>query len=100
MNWQAEAASINSKRAECANYLRSRIQDTFTAFSENFVTNRLDNEQIGYGHIGADTGYLRIVSFDGYSKQGDFATGLMALQSALDEISRTPHSGHSSSMCE
>ena len=44
------------------------------------------NEQIEYGHIGADTGYIRIVSFDGYSKQGDFATGLMALQSALDEI--------------
>ncbi len=44
------------------------------------------DEQIQYGHIGADTGYLRIVSFDGYSKQGDFATGLLALQSALDEI--------------
>ena len=44
------------------------------------------NEQIEYGHIGGDTGYLRIVSFSGYSKQGGFATGSMALQSALDEI--------------
>ena len=81
MNRQARAASINSKRAECADYSRSRIKHTFTALPENFATN-----QIEYGHIGADTGYLRIVSFGGYSKQGDFATGLMALQSALDEI--------------
>jgi Peptidase family S41 len=44
------------------------------------------NDQIEYGHIGADTGYLRIVSFSGYSKQAGFATGSIALQSALDEI--------------
>jgi hypothetical protein len=40
LNWQATAASINSKRAECANYSRSLIKHTFTALSENFATNR------------------------------------------------------------
>jgi hypothetical protein len=44
------------------------------------------NGQVEYGHIDPATGYLRIISFSGYSKQGDFASGSAALQSALDEI--------------
>lgn len=44
------------------------------------------NRQIEYGHIDAGTGYLRIISFSGYAKGGDFAAGMMALQSALDQI--------------
>jgi hypothetical protein len=44
------------------------------------------NDQIQYGHIDDATGYLRILSFSGYAKEGGFAGGLEALQSALDEI--------------
>ena len=44
------------------------------------------NGQIEFGRLGTTTGYLRIVSFSDYSKQHDFASGLTALQAALDEI--------------
>jgi hypothetical protein len=44
------------------------------------------NGQIEYGHAGKDTGYLRIMSFDGYSKNGVFAEGMAALEAALDTI--------------
>lgn len=44
------------------------------------------NGQIQYGHIDEGTGYLRIVSFSGYSAQGGFAEGLVNLEKALDEI--------------
>jgi hypothetical protein len=43
------------------------------------------NNQIQYGHVDAQTGYLRIVSFDDYAK-GGFEKGQQALESALDEI--------------
>ncbi len=44
------------------------------------------NDQIQYGHLDNDTGYLRILSFNGYSKQRGFAAGLQALEEALDAI--------------
>jgi hypothetical protein len=40
------------------------------------------NRQLQYSHIDDTTGYLRILSFGGYSRHGD----LMALESALDTI--------------
>ena len=48
------------------------------------------NDQVEYVHVDATTGYLRIRSFSGYSKEGGFATGLIALQTALDEIFSDP----------
>jgi C-terminal processing protease CtpA/Prc len=36
--------------------------------------------------VDKDTGYLRIVSFDDYSRNGVFADGMIALESALDTI--------------
>ena len=42
--------------------------------------------QLQYGHIDERTGYLRILSFSGFSKPDDFAAGLAALESALDTI--------------
>jgi C-terminal processing protease CtpA/Prc len=48
------------------------------------------NDQIQYGHIDNVTGYLRIVSFSGYSRHGGIAQGLMALESALDAIFTDP----------
>ena len=44
------------------------------------------NDQIAYGHIDHDTGYLRIQSFYGYSKNGAFAEGMANLEAALDTI--------------
>ena len=48
------------------------------------------NDQIQYGHLDDATGYLRILSFSGYSKAGGFAAGLEALEGALDEIFSDP----------
>ena len=48
------------------------------------------NDQIQYGHIDDATGYLRIISFSGYSKEGGFAGGLGALEAALDAIFSEP----------
>ncbi len=44
------------------------------------------NDQIQYGHIDEATGYLRILSFSNYVKEGGFAAGLAALEAALDDI--------------
>jgi hypothetical protein len=44
------------------------------------------NDQIQYGHIDEATGYLRILSFSNYVKEGGLAAGLVALEAALDDI--------------
>ena len=54
-------------------YLRSPFQK----FCEN---------QVQYGHLDETTGYLRILSFSGFSAAGDFASGLAELEEALDTI--------------
>src|SRR5215470_11155502 len=48
------------------------------------------NDQVQYAHVNETTGYLRILSFSGYSKERGFANGLTALQTALDEIFSDP----------
>lgn len=48
-------------------------------------------EKVQYGHINETTGYLRIVSFSHYLDTPGFAAGLMALESALDEIFSDPN---------
>ena len=48
------------------------------------------NGQLQYGHVDGATGYLRILSFSGYSKAGGFSRGLEALEAALDEIFSDP----------
>jgi len=53
------------------------------------------NDQVQYtyvqdAHVNQTTGYLRITSFSGYSKEGGFENGLTALQAALDEIFSDP----------
>jgi hypothetical protein len=48
------------------------------------------NEQLQYGHLDDATGYLRILSFSGYSKEGGFAAGLEDLEAALDAIFSDP----------
>jgi len=40
--------------------------------------------QVEFGMLGPDVGYLRIRSFNRYSKDGAFETGLAALEAALD----------------
>lgn len=48
------------------------------------------NDQIQYGHVDDGTGYLRILSFSDYAKEGGFADGLAALDAALDAIFTDP----------
>ena len=48
------------------------------------------NDQIQYGHVDDSTGYLRILSEGGYTKDGGFAAGLVALEAALDTIFTDP----------
>jgi hypothetical protein len=51
------------------------------------------SDQIQYGHLDRTTGYLRILSFSGYSKEGGFEAGLEALEAALDAIFSDPALG-------
>jgi Peptidase family S41 len=44
------------------------------------------NDQLQYAHVDDHIGYLRIVSFSGYTDEGGFEAGLTALESALDAI--------------
>lgn len=48
------------------------------------------NDQLQYGHVDDSTGYLRILSFSGYTDDGNYATGLAALEAALDAIFSDP----------
>lgn len=48
------------------------------------------NDQVQYAHVDENTGYLRIVSFNSYSEEPGFASGMAALQNALDEIFSDP----------
>jgi hypothetical protein len=48
------------------------------------------NDQVQYGHVDDSTGYLRVLSESGYTKEGGFAAGLAALQAALDTIFSDP----------
>ncbi len=47
-------------------------------------------DRIHYGHLDDSTGYLRILGEGGYTADGGFATGLVALESALDAIFGDP----------
>jgi len=59
-------------------YLKSPLQ----RFCEN---------QVQYGHLDDTTGYLRILSFSGFSAMADFASGLAELENALDAIFSDPN---------
>lgn len=48
------------------------------------------NDQVQYGHLNDSTGYLRIISFSGFGKEPTFASGLIALEAALDTIFSDP----------
>jgi len=48
------------------------------------------NEQVQYGHLDDSIGYLRILSEQGYTQEGDFSSGLVALEAALDTIFSDP----------
>ncbi len=48
------------------------------------------NDQVQYGRVDDSTGYLRILSESGYTKEGGFAAGLVALEAALDTIFSDP----------
>jgi C-terminal processing protease CtpA/Prc len=50
------------------------------------------NDQVKYGHIDETTGYLRILSFSGFSDADfDFASDLAKLEKALDTVFSDPN---------
>src|SRR6185436_3358478 len=44
------------------------------------------NGVVEFGMLAADVGYLRIRGFGGYSEDGAYNTGLVALEAALDTV--------------
>ncbi len=48
------------------------------------------NDQVQYAHANDSVGYLRILSEGGYTKEGGFAAGLVALEAALDTVFSDP----------
>lgn len=48
------------------------------------------NDQLQYGHLDDSTGYLRILSENGYTTDGGFRAGLAALEAALDTVFTDP----------
>jgi Peptidase family S41/Tricorn protease C1 domain len=44
------------------------------------------NEMIHFGMLSGSIGYMRILAFDGYTKDAGFEQGAIALESALDDI--------------
>jgi hypothetical protein len=44
------------------------------------------NGMVLFGHLDDSTGYLRILGESNYTKEGDFASGLVALEASLDTI--------------
>jgi C-terminal processing protease CtpA/Prc len=46
---------------------------------------------VQYGHVNDTTGYLRILSFEGYAPKGGFAAELRDLETALDTIFSDPN---------
>lgn len=47
---------------------------------------RYANDMIDFGMLKDSIGYLRILAFEGYTKDGSFEQGAAALQEALDEV--------------
>jgi len=48
------------------------------------------NDKLQYGHLDDTTGYMRILTFWGYSRERGFAKGREALETALDQIFSDP----------
>ncbi len=44
------------------------------------------NDQIYFGLLKGSIGFLRILGFDGYTKEGGFEQGALSLEAALDDI--------------
>ena len=47
---------------------------------------RFCNDQVNYNQVDANTGYLRLLSFEGYTAKADFESELACLDPALDKI--------------
>lgn len=83
-------------RPETDRFVRDGIQDfmnkkipAMLAVTDRHLAGPLRtwcNGQVQYGHVDDSTGYLRLLSESGYAKDGSFASGLAALEAALDTI--------------
>jgi hypothetical protein len=69
---------------------KSALEVTDRVYLKNGLAN-FCKHQMQYGHIDAATGYLRILSFEGYSATGEFESDLAELENALDTIFSDPN---------
>jgi hypothetical protein len=69
---------------------RSVLKATDSAYLKSPLQKFCEN-QVQYSHLDETTGYLRILSFSGFSTAGDFASGLAELENALDTIFSDPN---------
>ena len=72
-----------------ASFLDRTARDQGYALVTSHLTGTLQTfceGQLEFGMLGADIGYLRIRSFNGYAKGGSYEAGLSALEAALDTV--------------
>lgn len=70
-------------------FQKTRMRTLFAVTQHAYLRGPVRNfchGRIQYGHIDAQTGYLRILALFGYTESNDFTAGLAALEAALDEI--------------
>ena len=82
--WRAGPAEVMKRGSDALD--EAEVQRLFAQVAVSYVRGELHNfcnGQIQYGHLTNNIGYLRILSFDDYSKSGD---NLLALEAALDQI--------------
>jgi Peptidase family S41 len=68
---------------------RDQRARAFEIVEQNYLSTPLRswcNGQVQYGRLGSGAGYLRLKSFSGYGSEPGFASGLAALEAALDTI--------------
>jgi hypothetical protein len=76
-----------------AGFRKDGLPKIFGVVEQKYLTGPIRkwcNDQVQYGHLNDSTGYLRIISFSGFGKEPTFASGLVALETALDTIFTDP----------
>jgi hypothetical protein len=72
-----------------AEFRSKDLPTLFAAADQKYLKSPLRefcNGMVLFGNLDDSTGYLRILGESGYTKQGDFASGLVALEASLDTI--------------
>src|SRR6266496_884356 len=85
---QLQATSTLSLK-EILDLFNQKAQRTKDIIESTYFDGKLRsycNDQIYFGLLKGSIGYLRILGFDGYTKEGGFEQGALSLEAALDDI--------------